>query len=203
MKMILWMLVMSTRYKKWWKSVYYGPFWSQKWWSLILYYTTDILLHSHRPTYMLENGDVRSRSALPQKWQLMSLTVLTRKLHDNTWSSQSYCICYVTQRCWLESCDLDWSRTRVTICVTWLGLAKKWLGLARKWLGLARKWLGLARKWLGLARKWLVTNASQKLLERPRDLIIFKNSPRPKRCVSGSPPLPRKTRQNLPYLEFF
>ena len=38
------------------------------------------------------------------------------------------------------------------------------------WLGLAKKWLAT---WLGLARKWLVTNASQKLLERPRDLINF------------------------------
>ena len=52
----------------------------------------------------LENGDVRSRSALPHKWQFMSLTVLTRKLHDNTCSSQSYCIYYVTsQSKWRES----------------------------------------------------------------------------------------------------
>ena len=51
--------------------------------------------------------------------------------------------------------------------VTWLGLAKKWLAT---WLGLAKKWLVT---WLGLARKWLVPNASQKLLERPRDLINF------------------------------
>ena len=94
----------------------------------------------------------------------------------------------------------DWVPPEVLTRVMRLGLESLFLWLVT-WLGLAKKWLAT---WLGLARKWLVTNASQKLLERPRDLINFKNSPRPKRCVSGSPPLlPRKTRQNLPYLEFF
>ena len=82
----------------------------------------------------------------------------------------------------VDSSHATWTRVGLESLflwlVTWLGLAKKWLatwlGLAKKWLA---TWLGLAKKWLatwlGLARKWLVTNASQKLLERPRDLINF------------------------------
>ena len=102
----------------------------------------------------------------------------------------------------VDSSHATWTRVGLESLflwlVTWLGLAKKWLAT---WLGLAKKWLVT---WLGLARKWLVTNASQKLLERPRDLINFKNRPRPKKvCFRFTPPPPpRKPRQNLPYLEF-
>ena len=71
----------------------------------------------------------------------------------------------------VDSSHATWTRVGLESLflwlVTWLGLAKKWLAT---WLGLAKKWLAT---WLGLARKWLVTNASQKLLERPRDLIHF------------------------------
>ena len=100
----------------------------------------------------------------------------------------------------VDSSHATWTRVGLESLflwlVTWLGLAKKWLAT---WLGLAKKWLAT---WLGLAKKWLVTNASQKLLERPRDLIILLNSPRPKKVCFRFTPLPRKTRQNLPYLEF-
>ena len=58
----------------------------------------------------------------------------------------------------VDSSHATWTRVRLESLFLWL---VTWLGLAKKWLA----------TWLGLARKWLVTNASQKLLERPRDLI--------------------------------
>ena len=81
---------------------------------------------------------------------------------------------------WVRSRGVDSSHA------TWtrVGLESLFLWLVT-WLGLAKKWLAT---WLGLARKWLVTNASQNLLERPRDLIIFLNSPRPKKvCFRFNP----------------
>ena len=47
--------------------------------ALVLFSKDRVWILNHRTLARLENGDVRSHSALPQKWQLMSQTVLTRK----------------------------------------------------------------------------------------------------------------------------